>query len=62
MEWIAAFIPEVPTSAPSATILRVMNPEFHQILDELRMTLLAADLIQMLHQFMARFTDFHCPP
>ena len=62
MEWIADFNPEAMTSAPSAAIIRVMNPEIHQILDELGMTLLAADLIQMLHQSTARFTDFRFPP
>jgi hypothetical protein len=62
MEWIADFNPGATTSAPSAAILRVMNPEIHQILDELGMTLLAADLIQMLHQSTARFTDFRFPP
>jgi hypothetical protein len=62
MEWIADFNPEAMTPAPPAAILRVMNPELHQVLDELGMTLLAAYLIQMLHQSTARFADFRVPP
>ena len=62
MEWIADFNPEAMTSAPSAAIIPVMNAEIRQILDELGMTLLVADLIQMLHQSTARFTDFRFFP
>ena len=59
MEWIADFNPVTMTSAPSAFIIRAMNPEIRQILDELGMTLLTADLIQVLHQSTPRFTNLH---
>jgi len=62
MERIADDNPGATAFDPSAAVLRVMNPEIHQILDELGMTLLAADLIQMLHQSTACFTDFPLPP
>jgi len=59
MEWNADCNPVTMTSAPSVFIIRVMNPEICQILDELGMTLLMADLIQVLHQSTPRFTNLH---
>ena len=64
MERIADFNggPAVISPAQSTAIVRVMNPESHQILDELGLTLVVADPIQMLHQTTARFTDFRFLP
>jgi len=61
-KWFADLNPEAMPSAPSPAIIGVMKAEILQILRELGMTLLAADLIQMLHQSTARFTDFRFPP
>ncbi len=62
MEWISDCNPEAMASGPFTALILVMNPDMFQILDELGMTLLAADLIQMLHQSTARFTDFRLSP
>jgi len=62
MEKLADDNPGATASAPSATVLRVLNPEILQVLDELGIALLASDFIQTLHQSTARFTNFRFPP